>query len=116
MPPTLVEQAGPGARVVREEIFGPVAALLTFTDLDDAVAQGNDTIYGLSASVWTRDLGRAHRAAARLRAGTVWINTFGEMSAGSLPFGGFKQSGLGREHGLEVLDAYTETKTVMVRL
>lgn len=116
MPPTLVEHVGADARVVREEIFGPVASLMTFTDTDDAVAQGNDTIYGLSASVWTTNLQRAHRAANGLRAGTVWINTFGDMSAGTVPFGGFKQSGVGREHGIEVLDAYTETKTVMVHL
>ncbi|WP_033346343.1 aldehyde dehydrogenase family protein [Catenuloplanes japonicus] len=116
MPPTLIENVGPDARVVREEIFGPVAALMTFTDLDDAVAQGNDTIYGLSASVWTRDLARAHRVARRLQAGTVWVNTYAEMSAGTVPFGGFKQSGLGREHGTDVLAAYTEVKSVMIRL
>ncbi len=89
---------------------------MTFTDLDDAVAQGNDTIYGLSASVWTRDLARAHRVARRLQAGTVWVNTYAEMSAGTVPFGGFKQSGLGREHGTDVLAAYTEVKSVMIRL
>ncbi|GAA1774160.1 aldehyde dehydrogenase family protein [Streptomonospora arabica] len=114
MPPTLVEGVGSDARVVREEVFGPVASLMTFTDAEDAVAQGNDTVYGLSASVWTADLERAHRTAARLRAGTVWINAFADMSAGTVPFGGFKQSGIGREHGIEVLDAYTETKTVTV--
>ncbi|MFD9500158.1 aldehyde dehydrogenase family protein [Streptomyces sp. NPDC060035] len=116
MPPTLIENVGADARVVREEIFGPVASLMTFTDTADAIAQGNDTIYGLSASVWTRNLERAHRTASGLRAGTVWINAYADMSAGTVPFGGFKQSGLGREHGIEVLDAYTETKTVMVHL
>ncbi|MFE3827553.1 aldehyde dehydrogenase family protein [Streptomyces sp. NPDC059092] len=116
MPPTLIENVGPDTRVVREEIFGPVAALMTFTDTADAIAQGNDTVYGLAASVWTSSLERAHRTARGLRAGTVWINTYAEMTAGTVPFGGFKQSGLGREHGVEVLDAYTETKTVMVRL
>ncbi|MDT0303604.1 aldehyde dehydrogenase family protein [Streptomonospora wellingtoniae] len=114
MPPTFVEGVGSDARVVREEVFGPVASLMAFTDAEDAIAQGNDTVYGLSASVWTSNLTRAHRTAARLRAGTVWINAFGDMSAGTVPFGGFKQSGIGREHGIEVLDAYTETKTVMV--
>ncbi|MCW2948569.1 MAG: Aldehyde Dehydrogenase [Actinoallomurus sp.] len=116
MPPTLIENVGADARVVREEIFGPVASLMTFTDTDDAIAQGNDTIYGLSASVWTTNLERAHRTASGLRAGTVWINAYADMSAGTVPFGGFKQSGIGREHGIEVLDAYTETKTVMVHL
>ncbi|MFI0350407.1 aldehyde dehydrogenase family protein [Actinomadura sp. 9N407] len=116
MPPTLIENVGADARVVREEIFGPVASLMTFTDTGDAIAQGNDTIYGLSASVWTTNLERAHRTATGLRAGTVWINAYADMSAGTVPFGGFKQSGLGREHGIEVLDAYTETKTVMVHL
>lgn len=116
MPPTLIENVGPDARVVREEIFGPIASLMTFTDTADAIAQGNDTIYGLSASVWTTNLERAHRTASGLRAGTVWINAYADMSAGTVPFGGFKQSGLGREHGIEVLDAYTETKTVMVHL
>ncbi|PRY32416.1 aldehyde dehydrogenase family protein [Umezawaea tangerina] len=116
MPPTLVENVGADARVVREEIFGPVAALMTFTDTEDAVAQGNDTIYGLSASVWTTNLERAHRVASGLRVGTVWVNAYADMTAGSVPFGGFKQSGIGREHGIEVLDAYTETKTVTVHL
>ncbi|AWS43887.1 aldehyde dehydrogenase [Streptosporangium sp. 'caverna'] len=116
MPPVLIENVGADARVVREEIFGPVASLMTFTDTDDAIAQGNDTIYGLSASVWTTNLERAHRTASGLRAGTVWVNAYADMSAGTVPFGGFKQSGLGREHGIEVLDAYTETKTVMVHL
>ncbi|WP_410604699.1 aldehyde dehydrogenase family protein [Amycolatopsis sp. lyj-90] len=116
MPPTLVENVGPNARVVREEIFGPIASLMTFTDTSDAIAQGNDTIFGLSASVWTTSLERAHRVAADLRAGTIWVNAYADMSTGSVPFGGFKQSGIGREHGIEVLDAYTETKTVMIHL
>ncbi len=103
-------------RIVREEIFGPVGALMTFTDIDDAIAKANDTEYGLAASVWTTDLTNAHRMAAAVQAGTVWINTWGEMSTGNLPFGGYKQSGLGREGGLEVLDAYTQSKAVVVAL
>lgn len=114
--PTLLVDVTNNMRVVQEEIFGPVAALLPFDTAEEAVALGNDIIYGLAASVWTRDLTTAHLVAARLEAGTVWVNTYGEMSAGSMPFGGFKQSGIGREHGVNVLDAYTETKSVVVRL
>lgn len=114
MRPVLLEDVTPDMRVVREEIFGPVSALSTFTDLEDAVAQGNDTSFGLSASIWTRDFARTQRTAAGLRVGTVWVNTYADMSTGTVPFGGFKTSGLGREHGTDVLDAYTETKTVMV--
>nr|BFF21445.1 aldehyde dehydrogenase [Promicromonospora thailandica] len=114
--PTLIDQVTPGMRVVREEIFGPVGVLTTFTDVDDAVAQANDTDYGLAASVWTSDLATAHRVSARIEAGTVWVNTWGEMSTGQLPFGGYKQSGLGREGGLEVLDAYTQSKSVRIAL
>ncbi|MBP2334882.1 acyl-CoA reductase-like NAD-dependent aldehyde dehydrogenase [Saccharothrix coeruleofusca] len=114
--PTLLDDVTPDMRVVREEIFGPVGALMTFTDVDDAIAKANDTEYGLAASIWTTDLTTAHRMAAAVQAGTVWVNTWGEMSTGNLPFGGYKQSGLGREGGLEVLDAYTQSKAVVVAL
>ncbi len=113
--PTLLDDVTPDMRVVREEIFGPVAALMSYTDLDDAVREANNTEYGLAASIWTRDLSTAHRLAARIDAGTVWVNTYGEITE-SLPFGGFKQSGLGREGGLDVLDAYTETKSVLIAI
>jgi acyl-CoA reductase-like NAD-dependent aldehyde dehydrogenase len=114
--PTLLDGVRPDMRVVREEIFGPVGVLMTFTDMDDAIAKANDTEYGLAASVYTSNLTTAHRMAAALQAGTVWINTWAEMSTGNLPFGGYKQSGIGREGGLEGIDAYTQVKTVRIAL
>ena len=114
--PTVFGDVGNDARVAQEEIFGPMAVLMSFPTEDDAVRLGNDTSYGLAASVWTRDVGRAHRLAERLDCGTVWLNTYGVMSAGTQPFGGFKQSGIGREHGTAVLDEYTETKSVFVAM
>ncbi|WP_236789611.1 aldehyde dehydrogenase [Amycolatopsis sp. GM8] len=114
--PTLIDGLDNKSRVAQEEIFGPVSMIMPFTELDEVVRLGNDTIFGLAASVWTRDIGTAHRAAARLDAGSVWINRGSQMSAGPLPFGGHKQSGIGREHGTEVLDAYTESKSVVVEL
>jgi acyl-CoA reductase-like NAD-dependent aldehyde dehydrogenase len=113
VPPTLVEGVTGRARIARAEVFGPVATLMPFTDLDDAVRQGNDTEYGLAASVFTRDLTRAHQTADRLRAGTVWINSWGDISL-SVPFGGVRQSGIGRENGISALEAYTEPKAVLV--
>jgi phenylacetaldehyde dehydrogenase len=100
-------------KLVREEIFGPVPVVESFddSDLDRIAKQANDTIYGLAASVWTRDGGLAHKMAKRLRAGTVWINCHNVFDA-SLPFGGYKQSGWGREMGEEVLHNYTEVKAV----
>ncbi|GAB4086282.1 aldehyde dehydrogenase [Myceligenerans cantabricum] len=114
--PTLIDDVTPDMRVVREEIFGPVGVITTFTDIDDAVTKANDTEYGLAAAVWTTSLTTAHRMVASIEAGTVWVNTWAEMSTGALPFGGYKQSGIGREGGLEVLDAYTQSKTVRIAL
>ncbi|MFD2416522.1 aldehyde dehydrogenase family protein [Amycolatopsis pigmentata] len=114
--PTLLDNVRPDMRVVREEVFGPVGVLTTFTDIDDVIAQANDTDYGLAASVWTTNLTTAHRMAAAIEAGTVWVNTWAEMSTGNLPFGGYKQSGLGREGGLEGLDTYTQVKAVRIAL
>lgn len=116
VPPTLIDGATNSMRVAREEIFGPVAAIMSFTDEADAVNLANDTDYGLAAAIWTKDLARTHRVSAALRAGTVWVNTYAAMTDGTVPFGGFKQSGIGREHGASALDAFTETKTVMVNL
>ncbi|MGH7932437.1 MAG: aldehyde dehydrogenase family protein [Candidatus Binataceae bacterium] len=101
--------------IAREEIFGPVAVLIPFKDEHDAVLQGNDTTYGLAAAVWTRDIARAHRVARTLRAGSVWINCYGRIDPIS-PFGGYRQSGFGRELGKHSIDLYTQIKSVYVKL
>ena len=113
--PTLFEGVRNDMRLAREEIFGPVAALLPFRDVEEAVRIANDTPYGLAAAVATSDVSTAHTLARRLRAGVVWVNTHGELDL-SFPFGGFKQSGLGRELGERSLDSFTELKSVFVRL
>lgn len=102
-------------RIAREEIFGPVAAVIPFKGETDAVLQGNDTTYGLAAAVWTRDISRAHKVARALKAGTVWVNTYLELDVGS-PFGGYKQSGIGRELGKHSIELYTQVKSVFVKL
>jgi aldehyde dehydrogenase (NAD+) len=113
--PTVFTGVSNGMRIAREEIFGPVLSVIPFKDADDAIAQGNETFYGLAAAVWTRDVGKALRAARALRAGTVWVNAYNLFDA-ALPFGGFKESGFGRELGQAGLDLYTEVKSVWVDL
>ena len=113
--PTVMVKTNPEMKVVREEIFGPVVVASPFSDIDQIVAEANNTEYGLAAGVWTKDISKAHRLAHRLRAGTVWINCYSIFDA-ALPFGGFKQSGWGREMGHEVLELYTEVKSVCVAI
>ncbi len=113
---TIFADVTPEMRIAREEIFGPVAAVIPFTDTADAIEKANQTIYGLAAGIWTRDVGRAHRIAREVRAGTVWINTYNQYDSGS-PFGGYKQSGFGRDLGYQAaLDKYTQVKSVWVAL
>lgn len=113
--PTIFGDVKNEMRIAQEEIFGPVLATLSFDDVDQVVSLANQNPYGLAAAVWTRDLKKAHTVSRQLRAGTVWINTYGLMDA-SLPFGGYKSSGFGRELGQNALEHYTEVKTVWMNL
>ncbi len=113
--PTVLVNTNEKMKVVREEIFGPVVTAMPFDDPAEVVAKANQSEYGLAAGVWTKDIQKAHRLAAQLRAGTVWVNCYNIFDA-AMPFGGYKQSGWGREMGHEVLEAYTETKAVCTAL
>jgi phenylacetaldehyde dehydrogenase len=113
--PTILVDVRPEMKVVREEIFGPVVSAVPFSDPAEILKLANDTRYGLASAVWTRDISTAHRIAAKLRAGTVWINCYNVFDA-ALPFGGYKQSGWGRESGQEALNLYTETKAVCAQI
>jgi len=113
--PTILTEVDNSMRVAREEIFGPVLSVISFSTEAEVIAQANDTQYGLAAGVWTRDGQRAHRVAHAIRAGTIWINAYRVLSF-NVPFGGYKMSGMGRENGLEALHEYTQVKAVWVEL
>jgi phenylacetaldehyde dehydrogenase len=113
--PTVAKEAKPQMSIVREEIFGPVVVAEPFTKTEELIPRANATHYGLAAGIWTSDISKAYRIAAELRAGTVWVNCYNVFDA-ALPFGGYKQSGWGREMGHEVLEQYTETKAVVIGL
>jgi betaine-aldehyde dehydrogenase len=113
--PTVFTGCRDDMRIVREEIFGPVMSILSFTEEDEVIRRANDTHYGLAAGVMTADLNRAHRVIHQLQAGICWINTWGE-SAAEMPVGGYKQSGVGRENGLDTLKHYTRTKSIQVEM
>jgi acyl-CoA reductase-like NAD-dependent aldehyde dehydrogenase len=113
--PTIFDAVQPDYVIAQEEIFGPVLAVMTFADTEEAIALANRTIYGLAAGVWTRDVRTAHRLARELEAGTIWVNTYHPLDAAT-PFGGYKQSGFGRELGAYALDLYTQIKSVWIDL
>jgi 4-guanidinobutyraldehyde dehydrogenase/NAD-dependent aldehyde dehydrogenase len=113
--PTVFDGVTNAMRIAKEEIFGPVLAVIGFDSTEEAVAIANDSIYGLAAGVWTSNLSKAHLVGKALRAGSVWINQYdmGDMTA---PFGGFKQSGNGRDKSLHAFDKYTEIKSTWIKL
>lgn len=113
--PTVLVNVNPSMRVVREEVFGPVLAAMPFDDLDEVIRQANDSPFGLAASVWSQNLSAVHRVVPRLKAGTVWVNTHNTLDT-NLPFGGYKQSGFGRDLGRSAVESYTEVKSVCMSI
>jgi betaine-aldehyde dehydrogenase len=113
--PTILADIENNAAIAQEEIFGPVLCAMPFEDEDDLIAQANATVYGLAAGVWSGDFAHAYRVARRLEAGTVWINTYKQLSIAT-PFGGYKESGLGREKGISGVRLYQQTKGIYVGL
>jgi len=113
--PTVFADARNSMRISQEEIFGPVVSIIPFKDFDEVLREANNIDYGLAAGLWTQDIRKAHKLAAALKAGTVWVNTYGPLDPAS-PFGGFKQSGMGREMGFHGIELYTEVKSVWVNL
>ncbi|PYR57817.1 MAG: aldehyde dehydrogenase, partial [Acidobacteria bacterium] len=113
--PTLLDSVSPDMRVAQEEIFGPVLAIISFDELEEAVELANRSQYGLVAGVWTRDINKAMAVSSRIKSGQVYINTYGAGGGVELPFGGYKKSGYGREKGLESLASYTQVKNVCVK-
>ena len=113
--PTIFDNVRNDMYVAQEEIFGPVLSVMKFREEEEVVAMANDSSYGLAAGVWTKDIQRAHKVAREIQAGTVWINTYRAVSYAS-PFGGYKQSGYGREMGIEAIREFTQVKSVWVEL
>ena len=113
--PTVLVNVNPQMSVVREEIFGPVVVAQRFDDLDEVAKAANDTCFGLGAGIWTKDVATMHKLASRIKSGTVWGNCHAMIDT-ALPFGGYKESGLGREQGRMGIEAYLETKTVIIQL
>jgi acyl-CoA reductase-like NAD-dependent aldehyde dehydrogenase len=113
--PTIFTGVRNDMKIAQEEIFGPVTAVIPVDDVDDAIRIANDTIYGLASAVWTTDLAKAHKVARGIKAGTVWVNTYGLFDP-SVSYGGYKQSGFGRDLGLHSMEAFTEMKSVWVNL
>jgi gamma-glutamyl-gamma-aminobutyraldehyde dehydrogenase len=113
--PTVFDGLKPDATLAREEVFGPVLGVLRFGDRDEALRVANDTVYGLAAGLWTSDINLAHRAAREIKAGLVWINGWDSCDI-TMPFGGFKQSGFGRDRSLHALHKYADLKSVSITL